>query len=56
MSSALIVRTNRSAKQFARRHCGGILTTRMPTSARTASNDVVVSRRHTRCALVDPGA
>ena len=33
------VRTNRSAKQFARGQRGGILTTRMPTSARTTSND-----------------
>jgi hypothetical protein len=32
---------NRSAKQFARRHRGGIRTTWMPTSDRTASNDAV---------------
>jgi hypothetical protein len=35
------VRMNRSAKQFARGHRGGILTTWMPPSARTASNDAV---------------
>jgi hypothetical protein len=32
---------NRSAKQFARGHRRVIRTTRMPTSARTASNDAV---------------
>src|SRR5689334_11952818 len=36
-----MVNTKRSAKQFARRHRGGILTTSMPASARTASNDAV---------------
>src|SRR5436305_11257277 len=39
VSSALTVPTNRSAKQFARGQRRGILTTWMPTSARTASND-----------------
>jgi hypothetical protein len=39
--SGQTVRTNRSAKQFARGQRGGILTTWMPTSARTASNDAV---------------
>src|SRR5690349_8204821 len=34
-----MVKTRRSAKQFARGHRGGILTTSMPASARTASND-----------------
>ena len=39
VTSARTVRTKRSAKQFARGHRGGILTTSMPASARTASND-----------------
>jgi hypothetical protein len=34
-----LVNTKRSAKQFARGHWGGILTTVMPASASTASND-----------------
>src|SRR5437764_4341387 len=41
VSWVLLVRTDRSAKQVARGHRGGILTTWMPTSARTASNDAV---------------
>ena len=36
-----MVNTRRSAKQFARKHRGGILTTTMPASAMTASNDAV---------------
>lgn len=41
VSSARRVRTNRSAKQFARGQRGGIRTTWMPTSARTASKDAL---------------
>jgi hypothetical protein len=41
VSSALRVRTTRSATQFAHGHRGGIQTTRIPTSARTASTDAV---------------
>jgi hypothetical protein len=37
-SSVRTVSTRRSAKQFARRHRGGILTTSIPASANTASN------------------
>jgi hypothetical protein len=39
--AVLAVSTNRSAKQFALGQRGGIFTTSMPTSARTASNDTV---------------
>src|SRR5688572_8142041 len=40
VSSALAVRTNRSAKQFALGHRGGILTGSIPAPARTASEGV----------------
>jgi hypothetical protein len=39
--SVRAVSTNRSAKQFALGHRGGIFTVSMPASASTASNDVV---------------
>ena len=39
MSSVLTVNTKRSAKQFALGQRGGILTTSIPASASTASND-----------------
>ncbi len=41
VTSCLTVPTNRSAWQLARGLCGGIFTTSMPTSAMTASNEVV---------------
>ena len=41
MSSVLAVRTNRSAKQFALGHRGGIFTALMPAPARTVSKVVV---------------
>jgi hypothetical protein len=41
VSSVLAVRTNRSAKQFALGHCGGIFTASIPAPARTASNELV---------------
>jgi hypothetical protein len=41
VSSSVTVRTNCSAKQFARGQRGGIRTTWMPTSAKTVSNDAV---------------
>jgi hypothetical protein len=41
VSSVLAVSTNLSAEQFAREQRGGIVTTWIPTSARTASNDAV---------------
>jgi hypothetical protein len=39
VSSVRTVNTRRSAKQFARGHRGGILTTSIPASANTASNE-----------------
>jgi hypothetical protein len=39
VTSVRIVKTMRSAKQFARGQRGGILTTSMPASDNTASND-----------------
>ena len=39
VTSVRMVRTRRSAKQFARGHRGGILTTSMPASAKAASNE-----------------
>ena len=39
MTSVLTVRTNRSAKQFAHGHRGGICTVSIPAPAKTASND-----------------
>ena len=39
VTSVRTVRTKRSAKQFARGHRGGILTTSIPASAITASNE-----------------
>jgi hypothetical protein len=39
VTSVRTVNTKRSAKQFARGHRGGILTTSMPASAMTASNE-----------------
>ena len=41
VTSVRTVNTKRSAKQFARGHRGGILTTSMPASAMTASNEAV---------------
>src|SRR3954471_5486964 len=41
VTSVRTVNTRRSAKQFARGHRGGILTTSMPASAKTASNEAV---------------
>src|SRR4051795_13170565 len=41
VNSVRTVNTRRSAKQFARGHRGGILTTSMPASANTASNESV---------------
>ena len=41
VTSVGMVNTRRSAKQFARGHRGGIVTTAMPASAITASNEAV---------------
>jgi hypothetical protein len=41
LSSVRTVRTNRSAKQFARRHCAGIFTVSFPAPARTACKALV---------------
>ena len=50
MTSVRTVNTNRSAKQFARGHRGGILTTSIPASAMTASNEAVNARTTTASA------
>jgi tryptophanyl-tRNA synthetase len=49
------VRMNRSAKQFARGHRGGVRTRWMPTSARTASNDAVNCPARSRTRSRDSG-
>jgi transposase len=52
VTSVLTVRTNRSAKQFALGHCGGLFTVSMPAPAKTASNgrdhrdSKLAARRH----------
>ena len=47
----LTVRTNLSAKQFARGQRGGILTARMPTSARTASKEEFDWSEHSQAGM-----
>ena len=60
VTSVLTVNTKRSAKQFARGHRGGILTTSTPTSARTArtartaTNDAVNCPARSRMRKPEP--